>query len=343
MQYESLMDKVVVITGASSGIGKLAVEEFLKAGANVVLAARSEAEMQAHLMGLQIGLDRALVVKTDVSDNEQVRQLAQEALRHFTKIDIWINNAAVNLYGYVEDTSIADIRRILDVDLMGEIHGMKTALDIFIQQGYGNILNVSSIDGVISPPLQAAYAAAKHGVLGFSCALREELWTERYQHLDIDVVDILPASMDTPLFKHAKSLTGKQPKPFPPVYDPLVTVQALLNHAKDPQPYVVAGSAGKAFTLGKRLMPNVTDRLLSMVGVPGQLSTLDKPADAEDNLYQPVMQPKTIRGGFQKTENQISRFFKHNPMVLTLGLSIPLLLIGRKLRQGPSMPLARSS
>lgn len=106
-------------------------------------------------------------------------------------------------------------------------------------------MNIGSVEGVSSFPLQSAYSAAKHGMLGFSCSLREELMSERYKGMDIEVVDILPSSMDTQLHEHAKSVTGKYPRPMPPIYDPMMTIKSIIRHAKRPKALVIVGGSGK--------------------------------------------------------------------------------------------------
>jgi len=342
MKLSSLIDRVVVITGASSGIGKLAVEEFIKAGARVVLAARSEDDMHQHLQGLRLGEDTALIIKTDVSDYDQVARLAQNALSHFGNIDIWINNAATNLYGYTEDVEMENIRRIIDVDLMGPIHGMKVILPIFVKQGFGNIINIGSIDGLVSLPLQSAYDAAKHGILGFSSALREELMTERYRHKQIDVVDILPASLDTPLNIHAKSTMGDVMNPVPPIYDPMLAVQAIIRHAKQPKPTVIVGRSGQFIATNARLMPAVTERLLSRVGVPVASGHRTKPRGADSNLYAEMQGSNTVRGGFSTTREKAIALLKRRPFLLSLLGLLPLtLLVTVAVRRASPRPVLR--
>jgi short-subunit dehydrogenase len=329
MRFESLLGRVVVVTGASSGIGKLAAERLLAEGAKVVLTARDEEEMRNHLQSLGVGDDRAIVVGADVSDYGAVQYIAQRAQEHFKGIDVWINNAATNVYGLVEELSVDDIRRVIDVNLMGQIHGMKVALDVFNQQGYGNIINVSSVFGVVSAPLEAAYAASKHGILGFSCALREEMMTERYAGKQIDVIDILPASMDTPLSIHAKSKTGRLPKPMPPVYDPAITVDAIVRHAKRPQSIVVVGRSGKLITMMGRLFPTWTERYLSKTGISQQQTNEPKPLEGHDNLYQPMPGTNQVEGGFRAPASPVGRYAKDHPIQLLMLLLIPGLLLTR--------------
>jgi short-subunit dehydrogenase len=313
MHFDSLQNKVVVITGASSGIGKLTAEEFLKEQAKVILAARSLEDMQQHLQSLEVNESQAVAIKTDVSDYRQVEALAQEATARFGKIDIWINNAAINEYGYVEDMDIADIDQIIAVDLMGPIYGMKVALPVMLQQGYGTIINIGSIDAVISLPLQSAYDAAKHGMLGFSCALREELRADRYKNKHIDVVDILPASMDTPFATHSKSITDKQPRPMPPIYDPKLTVDAIIKHAKQPQALVVVGASGQILTTQARLMPTLTEWIIGKIGIPGSLTRKPNKNVNENNLYSSMPGSNQVRGGYALPGGPVVGYLKQHP------------------------------
>jgi NAD(P)-dependent dehydrogenase (short-subunit alcohol dehydrogenase family) len=314
MRFDTLQDKVVVITGASSGIGKLAAEQFLQEGAKVVMAARSEDEMRQHIRQLGVDEARALVVSTDVSNFDAVQFLAHRANEHFGHIDIWVNNAAVNLYGMTDELSIQDIRRVIDVNLMGYIHGMKAALDVFKYQGYGNIINIDSVDGVMGLPLQSAYSASKHGIIGFACALREELMSSRFKDMDIEVSDILPASMDTPLFTHAKSVTGRQPKPMPPVYDPVLTVDKIIECAKRPKPMVIVGGSGKMMAMEARFMPTLMEKFFSKVGIPAQQSRREKSREEQNNLYQPMSQTNKVRGGYSTPMTGVLSQVERHPM-----------------------------
>jgi hypothetical protein len=171
------------------------------------------------------------------------------------------------------------------------------------------------VDAIGSLPLQAPYSAAKHGLLGFSCSLREELMSEKYRDLEIDVIDVLPASMDTPLFKHAKSVTGKQPKPIPPVYDPILTVDALIRHAKHPKPMVIVGNAGKMMAMEARMMPEWFERMMSGFGMKSQMSEEPKRLDGGDNLYSPAEgNGHDIRSGFCTTTGRMMTAVEQHPI-----------------------------
>jgi short-subunit dehydrogenase len=323
MKYDSLADKVVVITGASSGIGKLSVEEFLKEGAKVVLVARSEAEMRQHLSELGVGSDRALVVKTDVSDYRQVKSLADTVLETFGRIDVWVNNAAISLYGTLDLLNPEEISRIIDVNLKGQIYGSKVVFEVFKAQRFGNIIHVTSALGKGSTPLQSIYVATKHGVTGFASSLREELIARRLRDIEVSVV--MPSSMDTPLFTHAKSKMGVAPYPIPPIYHPMKTVKTIVNCAKNPKPEVVVGNFGKIMVWAYRLSPILLEQYMGRTAMSQQLSDTPKPVEGNDNLLSPMPGTATTRGGIGTTGEHLMALPKKHPVKVTLALAIPTL------------------
>jgi NAD(P)-dependent dehydrogenase (short-subunit alcohol dehydrogenase family) len=196
----ALNEQVVLITGASSGIGRVAALKFAKRGASLVLAARGRPglETAAEEAG-RLGA-RCLVVPTDVSRAGEVQKLAQAAMSEFGRIDTWINNAAVSEYASIVNTEPEEFERIIDVNLLGQIYGSREALMQMQRQGGGTIINVASALALRSVPLQAAYCAAKHGVKGFTEAMRVEA---KRMNAAIDVCLVMPSSMNTPLFSHA--------------------------------------------------------------------------------------------------------------------------------------------
>src|SRR4051794_15218296 len=200
-----LRQQTVVLTGASSGIGKVTAVELGRRGANVVLAARNEEALRDAARAVEAAGGRAEVVPTDVADREQVDRLAARAVARFGRIDTWGNDAAVSLYAAVEDATAEEIEQVLRVNLLGAIYGMKAALPVMKRQGEGTIVNVASVLGRMSVPLQSAYCASKHGLIGFADSLRVELAREGSR---VEVVTVLPTSMDTPFFDHARARLG---------------------------------------------------------------------------------------------------------------------------------------
>jgi len=218
---------------------------------------------------------------------------------------VWVNNAGVAAYGRVADITVEDIERVVQVNLLGTLYGTKVALDVMRPQGSGTIINVASALGRRAVPLLASYCSSKHGVLGFDEALRLEL-----QETDpgIHLVDVLPSSINTPLFEHARSRVGLQPRPIPPVYEPRVVAEAIVAAAEHPVRTVYAGGAGRALDMAQRLSPRFVDWYLQGPGqaVAQQLTAL--PAQDEDNLEAPLPGRGTTTGVFGAESLHRSRY-----------------------------------
>jgi short-subunit dehydrogenase len=264
---KKLNEQVIVITGASSGIGRQTAIDAAQRGASVVLAARNqealdEVQRQIARVGTITG-GKTHVVVTDVTQYPQVEQLAAQAIERFGRIDTWVNNAGASVYGTVEQTSLDEMRQVVEIDLMGTIYGVKAVLPIMIRQRGGTIINVGSVLSNWAVPLQSAYTAAKHGVRGFSESLRMEL---AHEHPYIHVSLIMPASINTPFFRHARSAMDVRPKPVPPVYEPELPAQAILDAAENPQPYKIVGGLGKVMTLIDNFAPGLVNLFFSQGG-----------------------------------------------------------------------------
>ena len=278
-------DQVVVITGASSGIGRATATAFGERGASVVLAARGREALDATAREVERAGGSALAVRTDVSDWDQVQALCAAAVERYSRIDTWVNNAAISAYGTVEQMDVEEIGRIVQVNLMGQVHGMKAALVQMRKQNHGTIINVASALAARAVPLQAAYSATKHAVKGFTEALRLELQSDG---IPINVVLVMPSSINTPLFNHARSKVGVKPMPIPPVYEPEVVAEAIIRVAESPVRDVVVGGAGKALVTGQRLSPALLDVYMTSGRRMIKEQLTDEPADGRDNLYEPV-------------------------------------------------------
>lgn len=288
-------EQVIVITGASSGNGRAVARRFGKVGAKVVLAARNEAALNVVAEEIVRDGGQALVVPTDVSRMTEVEHLARVTFEHFGQIDTWINNAAVSIYGTVDQTTPEEFARIIQVNYMGQVHGIKCVLPYMKQQGYGNIINVGSVESNIALPLQSAYAATKFAVKGFTEALRLEMQSE-YPHIYVTLV--MPSAINTPLFKHARSKTGLQPKPFPPTYSPDLFAEAVFQATKHHQRDVFVGGAGMFFSLMQRFSPHLLDKVMLINNWSFDVQQANQPDNGIDNLEAPIFGSGSIKGDF---------------------------------------------
>ncbi len=290
-----LAQQVVVVTGAGSGIGRETARTFAQRGATVVAAARSPNALDSLAAEVERLGARCLPVPTDVSDYAQVEALADRAVETFGRIDTWVNNAAVSTYGTVEQMTPDELRRVIEVNLLGQVYGMKAALPHLKATGDGVLVNVSSALARRGVALQAAYCAAKHGIVGFAESLRMEL---RHEGSRVAVVDVLPSSINTPLFGHARSKLGVLPQPIPPVYEPTVVADTIVAVAERPVRTVFAGGMGKLLEIGQRISPTLVDLYLLGPGKVVENQKTDRPDDGVDNLDAPTHDAGATSGDF---------------------------------------------
>ncbi|TDC85414.1 SDR family NAD(P)-dependent oxidoreductase [Micromonospora sp. KC606] len=331
----SLSEQVVVVTGASSGVGRETALLLAEQHATVVLAARNAPALHTlHDEVTRLG-GTALVCPTDVAEWEQVRRLATTAVGRFGRIDTWVNCAATSLYGRVHQLAPEEITRAIQVTLLGQVYGMRAALDQMRAQGEGGIVNVASALSVQAVPLQAAYVAAKHGVLGFAESLRLEL---RHDGSPITVSTLLPSSINTPLFQHARSRLGVLPQPIPPVYQPRVVAEAVLHAIAHPQPRVVVGGGAKLLELVHRAAPRLAGTILLTAGRIVDKQHSDRPDDGADNLFTASVGPGSTDGAFgqrAKSTSLYTTLLEHHPHRLrALAAGAALLAVAALRRRG---------
>jgi NAD(P)-dependent dehydrogenase (short-subunit alcohol dehydrogenase family) len=291
----ALRDKVVVVTGASSGIGAATALELARVGAHVVLAARREGALETVADECRALGGHALVVPTDVTDPVAVDRLAERATEHFGQIDAWVNNAAVATYGTLTEVPPAEFRRVIEVNLLGVAYGMRSALTHLRRTGGGVIVNNASVLAEVAMPYLTSYNAAKHGVRGLSDTVRQEL--RLAGDAGISVCTVLPASIDTPFFAHAANHTGRVPAPPPPIYPAQLVARTIVGVIRRPRREAYAGGAARLLGLQWRLLPGATEWALSRYAARAEFR--DRAAElTTGNLFRASADGAGIGGGW---------------------------------------------
>jgi short-subunit dehydrogenase len=293
-----LAGKAVVITGASSGIGRATALACSRQGAGVVAVAR-KGDALASLAATCSGWGGEVrAVARDVTDEGAMEDVAGVALEAFGRIDVWINNAAVYAVGGFEQTPAEAFERVLAVNLHAPVRGSRVALAQFRRQGTGVLINVSSMVAGLPGPTVSAYATSKWGLRGFSLALHAELRGEP----GIDVCLVRPSSVDTPIFRQTANYSGRRVKALTPTYAPEEAARAIAGLIEKPRRELVVGRAGKALVTARHLAPGLVDRIFAKRAVDDQFDG-DAPAEATDgNLYAPAARWDTVEGGWRKEQ-----------------------------------------
>lgn len=317
---KKLQAQVIVITGASSGIGLATAKMAAKAGARLVLAARSEDALRDLVDEIFSEGGEAIAVVADVGQESDVQQIADAAKNRFGGFDTWVNNAGVSIYGKLTDVPLEDQRRLFDTNYWGVVYGSLVAAERLSQRG-GVIINVGSTLSDLALPLQGAYSASKHAVKGFTDALRMEL---EHEGLPVAVTLIKPGAIDTPYTQHAKNYLEVEPKAPPPVYAPEVVADAILYAAENPVRDLFVGGSGKALSVAGKYAPRLTDKLMERWAFDSQKT--DEPANGrdDDGLHQ-ASGGGQARGNYEGHVAQSSLYTKGTMHPLMAG---GLLLLG---------------
>jgi short-subunit dehydrogenase len=293
MKPKNLAGYTVVLTGATSGIGRATAQALAREKANLVLAARREAVLDEVAGECQALGAQTLVVPTDVTNPQALQALARAAAARFGGIDVWINNVGVGAVGAFTDTPLKAHQRVIESNLIGHMNGAHTALPYFIGQQSGVLINMLSLGAWAAAPYATAYSASKFGLRGFSEALRGELtrWP------DIHVCDVFPAFMDTPGMAHAANYSGKQLRPMPPLYDPRLVARAVVALVKAPQPVTTVGAAAHAVRLGHAISPWLSSWLGAKI-TERYFRRAESAPRTDGNLFAPSI-GSAIDGGYR--------------------------------------------
>lgn len=288
---------VVVVTGASAGVGRATARAFAAQGADVGLLARGAEGLAAAAREVEARGARALPIPTDVADAEQVERAAQRVEEELGPIDVWVNDAMVTVMSPVAETTAAEYRRVTEVTYLGAVHGTLAALRRMRPRDRGTIVQVGSALSYRAIPLQSAYCAAKHAMRGFTDSLRCELMHEKS---GVRVTMVQMPALNTPQFEWSRIRFSRKPQPVPPIYQPEVAAEAVVFAAGAGRREVWVGGPNAFLMFANKLAPGVGDRYLARTGYDSQLT--DEPADPDrpDNLDRPLVGDFGAHGRFDE-------------------------------------------
>lgn len=324
MKLKPLDQQVVVIVGASSGIGRESALRFAARGAKVVAAARSEPGLISLVAEVVAHRGQATYVVCDVADPAQVHEVARVAEETYGRIDTWVNVAATSVYAKLEDTTPEEFRRVTEVNYLGQVYGAQAALPALRRAGGGALIAVSSVEAIVSLPLHAAYSASKHAVEGAMDALRRELIAEK---APISVTSVKPGTINTPFFDNALNKMDVKPKGPPPVYQPGVVADCISYAAQHPVRDLYAGGGGRQMVLSQLTMPRQVDLALGRLGIWSERTREPAPHGSPGNLYAP-------RTEDNRTEGDVSGRAKSFSLYTWARLHPPAALAGAALTAG---------
>ena len=289
--------RVVVVTGASAGVGRATVRAFAREGAHIGLIARDTKGLHIAANEVRELGGKGLAVPADVADADQVEAAAARIERELGPIDVWVNNAMTTIFGRVSDVTPAEYKRATEVTYLGTVYGTMAALKRMLSRNAGTIVQVGSALAYRSIPLQAAYCGAKHGIAGFTDSLRTELIHDK-RNIHLTMVQ-LPA-MNTPQFTWCRSKMQRHPQPVPPIFQPEVAAERIVWASHHRRREVFVGAPTTIAIEANKVAPAVADYYLGRTGFDSQQTSEEIPADRPDNLFEPVPGDFGAHGVFSK-------------------------------------------
>ena len=314
--------EVVVITGASAGVGRATTREFARNGARIGIIARDPDRLQQTKEEVERLGGEALVLPLDVADAAKVDEAAAKVEQEFGPIDVWVNNAMVTVFSPVKDMKADEYRRVTEVTYLGVVNGTLAALHRMLPRDRGKIVQVGSALAYRAIPLQSAYCASKHAIQGFTESLRSELYHDKS---NVSVTMVQMPALNTPQFNWTRNHLPHRPQPVPPIFQPEVAGEAIYWAAHHERPEIYVGMPTEKAIWGNRIMPRVLDHYLADNGFSSQIT--DEPDDPNrpDNLFDPVKGDYSARGRFDdkaKTSSpQLWATLHRGPIAIGVGVA----------------------
>ncbi len=286
-------NKVIVITGASSGIGRATAHVFAEKGARLVLIARREQFLKDVALECQNkGAQSSMVKAIDVSDEQQVQKAVAKIMEEHGRIDVFVNNAAVTLFGRFEEVPPDDFERVIRVNFFGYVYCARAVIPHFREQGRGVLINVSSVVASLSQPLSSAYVISKAAVRSLSNSLRQELGDAPHIH----VCTVLPSAMDTPLLQMGANYTGRKPEAISPVYPAEKVANSILSMVRRPRREAIVGCSGRLGMFFSPLFPGLVEKIMTWIMFNKHFSD-EQALPVAGNLHEPVFRFNSVSGG----------------------------------------------
>lgn len=314
--------EVVVITGASAGVGRATARAFAKQGAHLGLIARGHEKLDATKQEVEELGGKALVLAIDVANAEDVETAAITVEEQFGPIDIWVNNAMLSVFSPIKEMTAEDYQRVTEVTYLGYVHGTLAALNLMLPRDRGVIVQVGSALAYRGIPLQSAYCAAKHAIQGFTDSLHTELLHDKS---NVKVTTVHMPALNTTQFNWVKSRLPNKGQPVPPIYQPEVAAEAIIWAAHHPRrEYFVGGSMIRGVIINK-FLPGMVDRVLARTGYKSQQTSEPRDPNRPHNLWEPITEDRGAHGAFDDRSRNHSWYFqlaKHRTRLAVIATGI---------------------
>jgi len=322
--------EVVVITGASAGVGRATARTFARHGAAIALLARGEDGLEDARREVEELGGQALAIPTDVSKPEEVEEAAEKTEQTFGPIDIWINDAMTSVFSPFKEMQPDEYRRVTEVTYLGYVYGTMAALKRMLPRDHGMIVQVGSALAYRAIPLQSAYCGAKHAIQGFTESVRSELFHDKSK---VRITMVQMPALNTPQFSWVKSRLPRQAQPVPPIYQPEVAAEAIYHAAHHYRREWYVGLSTTIAIQGNKFFPGLGDRYLAKTGYASQQTSEPADPNRPDNLWHPVPPDHGAHGQFDDRSRSSSIQFwltsHRTSLLLAMGAFMGLLGLGK--------------